>query len=74
MDKKRKNWRYADGSSQAKQVRIIESEFRKIVKAVQKMASVEKAKLKGKISMKLLQNLEVYFGHMGCCVVRLRKL
>ena len=52
----------------------MESEFCKKVKAVQKMASEEKAKLKDKMNMNLLQNLEVFFEHMGCGVVRLRKL
>ena len=44
------------------------------VKAVQKMASEEKAKLKDKINMKLLQNSGVWFEHIGCGVVRLKKL
>ena len=52
----------------------MKAEFRKKVKAVQKMASEEKAKLKGKINMKLLQNFEICFGNMDCCVVHLRKL
>ena len=50
----------------AKQVRIMEAEFRKNVKSVRKKDSEEKAKLKEKANMKLLQNLDVCLEHMGC--------
>ena len=62
---KRRKWRWAAGSPEAKKVKALEAEFRARIRSVQQLAFEGKARAKAKINMKLMENLEACKKHGG---------